>query len=189
VLSPHPRALRVAGLLAAVVAAVLSGAVGCTTVTNGDPAANSVDAPGYRTSASLSSVQSSSSSSARESERQASMTTEAVRDACETLSTTSSVAIDAVNDYVDAHNEATGQIDETLDPAVDALIESAKAVQTSLIDIVPNDMKDVFTTWIDSALTTAAAVSSNAEADEFNEAVDQLNEARSDALRLCDETY
>ena len=186
-LSPNPRAARVAGLLAAA-AAVSLGAAGCTTVTGGDVAANTAEAPVYRTSVSLSSAQSASSSSVRESERQASMTTRAVHDTCETLSTTSADAIDAVNAYVKAHNEDSG-VDAMLGPAVDALNQSAEAVQNSITDIVPNEMKDVFTKWIDGAHATADAISSKAVAAEFNKAVDDLNQARSDALRVCDATY
>ena len=189
VLSPTPRAVRAAGLLAAGAAAVSLVAVGCTSVTGGDAAANSAEAPAYRTSVSLSSSQSASASSSRESERQASMTTRAVHDTCETLSTTSADAIDAVNDYVKAHNEDSGQVEAKLGPAVDALNQSAEAVEASITDIVPEEMKDVFTKWVDGALATAEAISSKAVAAEFNKAVDDLNQARSDALRLCDATY
>ncbi len=178
-----------AGLLAAGVAAVSLVAVGCTTVTGGDAAANSAEAPAYRTSVSLSSSQAASVSSARESERQASMTTRAVHDTCETLSTTSADAIDAVNAYVKAHNEDSAQVDAELGPAVDALNQSAEAVAASITDIVPAELKDVFTKWIDGAHVTAEAISSKAAAAEFNKAVDDLNQARSDALRLCDATY
>jgi len=188
VLSPTPRVARVAGLLA-VGAAAASVAAGCTSVTGGDAAANSAEAPVYRTSVSLSSSQSASASSSRESERQAAMTTRAVHDTCETLSTTSADAIDAVNEYVKAHNEDNASTDATLGPAVDALNQSAEAVQTSITDIVPNEMKDVFTKWVDGARATAATISSNSSAAEFNKAVDDLNQARSDALRLCDATY
>ena len=178
-----------AGLLAAGAAAMSLGAVGCTTVTGGDAAANSGEAPAYRTSASLSSSSSASSSSSRESERQASMTTRAGHDTCETLSTTSADAIDAVNAYVKAHNDDSADIDAALGPAVDALNQSAEAVQGSITDIVPKEMKDVFTKWIDGARSTADVISNKAAAAEFNKAVDDLNQARSDALRVCDATY
>lgn len=186
-LSPNPRAVRTAALLAAAV--VTLGAAGCTTVTGGDAAANTAEAPAYRTSVSLSSSQSAAASSSRESERQAAMTTKAVHDTCETLSTTSADAIDAVNDYVKAHNEDTGQTDAKQGPAVDALNQSAEAVQASITDIVPEQMKDVFKKWVDDARATADAIASKAVAAEFNKAVDDLNQARSDALRLCDATY
>ena len=50
-------------------------------------------------------------------------------------------------------------------------------------------MKDVFTKWVDGAHATAEAISGKAPPAEFNKAVDDLNKARSDALRLCDATY
>lgn len=175
--------------MAAGATSVSLGVLGCTTVTTGDVAANSAEAPAYRTSVSLSSSQSASLSSARESERQASMTTRAVHDTCETLSTTSADAIDAVNEYVKAHNRDSPEIDAQLGPAVDALNQSAEAVGASISDMVPAEMKEVFTKWIDSANATADVISSKAAAAEFNKAVDDLNQARSDALRLCDATY
>ena len=181
--------MRRAGLLAAGAAVISLGVVGCTTVTGGDAAANSGEAPAYRTSVSLSSSASASASSVRESERQASMTTRAVHDTCETLSTTSADAIDAVNAYVKAHNEDSAEIDVTLGPAVDGLNQSAEAVQASITDIVPDELKDVFTKWIDGARSTADVISKNAAPAEFNKAVDDLNLARSDALRVCDATY
>lgn len=178
-----------AGLLAAGAAALSMGAAGCTSVTEGDPAVNAGEAPAYRTSVSLSSSQSAASSSARESERQASMTTRAVHETCETLSTTSADAIDAVNAFVKAHNSDSADVATTEGPAVDALNQSADAVQSSISDIVPAEIKDAFEAWVDGARATAEAITSQAPASEFNKAVDDLNSARSDALRLCDATY
>ncbi len=81
---------------------------------------------------SVSLSESAASSSARESERQASETTKAMHDTCETLSTTSADAIDAVNAYVDAFNKGAGNVDATEGPAVDALNQSADAVEGSI---------------------------------------------------------
>jgi hypothetical protein len=189
VLSGNPRGLRVAGLLAAGAAAVSMGAVACTTVTGGDATVNAGEAPVYRTSVSLSSSQSVASSSARESERQASMTTQAVHDTCETLSTTSADAIAALNDYVSAYNEEGGDVAATEGPAVDGLNQSADAVESSISDIVPDEVKKAFTAWIDDARVTADAITGNAAAPEFNKVVGDLNDSRSAALQLCDATY
>lgn len=164
-------------------------AVACTSVTDGDPTANSGDAPAYRTSMSVSSAQSAASSSARESERQASMTTQAVHTTCETLSTTSADAIDAVNAFVGAFNSDSGDIATTEGPAVEALKRSAEAVQKSIGDAVPDEMKDAFMQWVDGARATADAITRKAGPSEFNEVIDRLNGARSDVLRLCDATY
>lgn len=178
-----------AGLLAAGAAAVSMGAVACTTVTGGDATVNAGDAPAYRTSVSLSSSQSAASSSARESERQASMTTQAVHDTCETLSTTSADAIDAVNAYVSAFNEEGGNVAKTEGPAIDGLNHSAEAVEASISDVVPDEVKQAFEDWIDGARATAEAITGKASPSEFNKVVNELNDSRSAALQLCDATY
>ncbi len=171
-------------------AAVVSmGVVGCTTVTGGDAEVNAGEAPAYRTSMSLSSSQSAASSSARESERQASMTTRAVQATCETLSITSAEAIDAVNAYVDAFNEEGGNVGSTEGPAIDGLIQSAEAVETSISDIVPVELRDAFLGWVAGAVTTAEAISEQAPPAEFNTVITELNDARATALDLCDAAY
>lgn len=174
---------------AAGAAAVLTLGGGCTSVTGGDPTVDAADAPAYRTSVSLSSSAAAASSSARESERQAAMTTQAVQATCETLSTTSAEAIDAVNAYVDAYNGEGGDVAETERPAVDALNQSADAVDGSISDVTPVDLADAFFAWIDGAYAAAEAISSQASPAEFNEIIQQLNDARSTALSLCDEMY
>ncbi len=118
---------------------------GCTTVSDGTARVNAGDAPAYRTSVSVSASESAASSSARESERQASETTKAMHDTCETLSTTSADAIDAVNAYVDAFNQGAGNVDATEGPAVDALNQSADAVEGSMSDVIPPELKDALT--------------------------------------------
>lgn len=190
VLIGNPRGLRAAGLLAAGAAALSVATVSCTSVTGGDATVNAGDAPAYRTSVSVSSSQSAASSSARESERQASMTTQAVHDTCETLSTTSADAIDALNAYVDAFNNKKGDdVAKTEGPAVDGLNQSADAVQSSISDLVPDEVKKAFQAWIDGARSTADAIMKKAGPDEFNKVVGDLNDSRSSALQLCDATY
>lgn len=181
--------MRMAGLLASGVAAVAMGGAGCTSVTGGDATVDAAEAPAYRTSVSLSSSAAVASSSARESERQASLTTQAVQATCETLATTSADAIDAVNAYVDAYNGEGGDVESTEGPAVDALNQSADAVDTSISDVTPMDLADAFVAWIDGAYAAAEAISSQAPPAEFNEIIQQLNDARSTALGLCDEMY
>lgn len=181
--------MRIAGLLAGGAAAVSMAAVGCTSVTEGGPTVKAGEAPAYRTSMSLSSSQSAASSSAREAQRQASMTTQAVHTTCETLSTTSADAIDAVNVYVSAFNEGDGNTGGADGPAVDSLDQSADAVEDSISDIVPDEVRDAFMQWVDGARATAEAIRRNAAPAEFNTVVDDLNAARSDVLRLCDATY
>ncbi|KAA0108212.1 hypothetical protein CIW47_15910 [Mycolicibacterium sp. P1-5] len=170
-------------------AAVLAGVVSCTSVTGGDPSANSRDAPAFRTSMSVSASESAATSSARESERQASLTTQAMHDTCETLSTSSADAIDAVNAYVSAFNQATPGVAATEGPAVDALNKSADAVAGSITDAIPAELKTAFKDWVDGAHATAKAIIGHAGPADFNQTIQSLNDTRSNALSLCDATY
>ena len=183
------RGLRVGGLLAGSAAVVMLTVVGCTTVSDGAATVNAGDAPAYRTSVSVSLSESAASSSVRESERQASETTKAMHDTCETLSTSSADAIDAVNAYVDAFNKGAGNVNATEGPAVDALNQSADAVEGSMTDNIPPELKDALTQWVDGARATAKAISGKAPAGEFNKSIGDLNDTRSNALSLCDATY
>ena len=189
VLIRRTHGLRVGGLLAGSAAVVMMAVVGCTTVSDGSATVNAGDAPAYRTSVSVSLSESAASSSARESDRQASETTKAMHDTCETLSTTSADAIDAVNAYVDAFNKGAGNVDAAEGPAVDALNQSADAVEGSLTDTIPPELKDALTSWIDGARATAKAITGKAPAGEFNQTIGDLNDTRSKALSLCDATY
>ncbi len=150
---------------------------------------NAVDAPAYRTSISISSSESAASSSARESERQASLTTQAVHTTCETLATTSADAIDAVNAYVGAFNHEGGDMATTQGPAVDALERSAEAVNSSISDMVPRELRDAFGAWVDGAHATSDAITKRVSPGQFNQIIRDLNDSRSKALRLCDATY
>lgn len=176
---------RIAGALTAVAAAV----AGCTSVTGGQVTVDAADAPAYRTSMSVSSSQAAASSSARESERQASLTTQAMHQTCETLSTTSADAIDAVNAYVDAYNGDGGEVAATEGPAVDALDQSAQTVEGSITEVIPPELADALMGWVDGAYAAADAISNQASPSEFNTVIEDLNNARSEALRLCDATY
>lgn len=189
VLIRSARRLRIGGLLVGGAAVVIAAAVGCTTVTGGDARVNAGDAPAYRTSVSVSMSESAASSSARESERQASMTTQAMHDTCETLSTTSADAIDAVNAYVGAFNQGAADVTATEGPAVDALNQSADAVAGSITDVIPQELKDAFTRWVDGARATAKAITDHAPPGQFNQTIRDLNDTRSNALSLCDATY
>ena len=183
------RGLRLGGLLSGGAAATAMVVVGCTSVTGGQANVDAADAPAYRTSMSMSSSQAAASSSARESERQASMTTQAVQATCETLSTTSANAIDAVNAYVDAFNSESADVAGTEGPAIDALTESAQAVESSISDVTPERLAQAFLSWVEGAYAAADAISNQAGPDEFNQVIDGLNSARSEALVLCDAMY
>lgn len=160
----------------------------CTTITGGTARVDAGAAPVYRTSVSVSVSESAASSSMRESERQQSMTTQAIHTACETLSTSSAEAVDTVNAYVDAAN-GRGDPLATEAPAADALNRSADLVTADLNDTVPQEIHDALTAWVDAARETADAVATKLPPDQFNDAVNKLNDARSHALDLCDATY
>jgi hypothetical protein len=163
---------------------------GCTTVTGGDATVNGIDAPAYRTSVSVSMSESVASSSARESERQESMTTEAIHTSCETLSTSSADAIDAVNAYVKAMNgDLTVEPALAAGPATAALSNSADLVEHDLGGTVPQDIRDALGAWVASAREAATAITEQLPPGQFNVAIRQLNDTRSDALNLCDEHY
>jgi len=186
VLIGSSRAGRIAGPFAAgttvVVLAVVLGVAGCTSVTGGDVAVDAVDAPAYRTSIAASSSQSAASSSAR-------MTTAALRSSCETLTATSADAIDAVNAYVSAFNEEGGDLETTEGPAVDALYRSAAEVDDAISDVMGPELSTAFAAWADGAYAAAEAIGAQVEPAEFNEIIGELNNARSEALDLCDATY
>lgn len=173
---------------AGVVALVLTA--GCTSITGGDPAADRSEAPVYRSSVTASVAESAATSSAQESKRQASLTTAAIHTACETLSTTSADSVDAVNKYVDAIN---GQgPDDPLAAAIEATVkldDSADRVAADSGGALPQDIADGLKAWSDAARGAGSAIADRLPPDQFNIAIRQLNDARSNALNLCDASY
>jgi hypothetical protein len=167
---------------------VLLGVLGCTSVVGGSPAVEAGEAPAYQSSVVASVSQSAASSRAKESDRQQSVTTEAVQTGCEALSTSSADAVDAVNSYVRAMNENS---DPTAaeGTAAEALNRSADVVASSVNDALPQELQDVFNTWIDAARATATAVVGRSSPSQFNDAVTLLNDSRANALNLCDAHY
>jgi hypothetical protein len=166
------------------IAAALMGIVGCTTVTDGTATPDTKVAPAYRQSVSASVSASSATSRVRESQRQQSLTTKAVRSSCDSLATTSSAAIDKVNDFVSAYNagHSTGP---TEGPAIDALNDSATTVSNSFSDALSQQLRDAFNAYIDAAHGVANAIGTHASTGEFNKRVDQLNDTKTKALKLC----
>jgi hypothetical protein len=160
------------------------GIVGCTTVTGGTATPDTKVAPAYRQSVSASVSASLATSSIRESQRQQSLTTKAIRTSCDSLATTSSAAIDKVNAFVGAFN-AGRNTDPTEGPAIDALNNSASTVSSSLNDAMSSQMRDAFNAYIDAARAVANAIGTHAPTGEFNRRVDQLNDTKTKALKLC----
>ena len=166
------------------VAAALLGIVGCTTVTNGTATPDTKVAPAYRQSVSASVSASSATSSIRESQRQQSLTTRAVRTACDSLATTSKDAIDKVNAFVSAYN-AGRNTGPTEGPAIEALNNSASTVSSNFNDALSQQLKDAFNAYVDAAHGVANAIGTHASTGEFNRRVDQLNDTKTKALKLC----
>jgi len=166
------------------VAVALIGIVGCTTVTNGTATPDTRVAPAYRQSVSASVSASMATSSVRESQRQQSLTTKVVRTSCDSLATTSKEAIDKVNAFVGAYNAGrnTGPAEG---PAIDALNNSASTVSSSSSDALSQQLKDAFNAYVDAAHGVANAIGTHASTSEFNRRVDQLNDTKTKALKLC----
>ena len=170
------------------VAAALMGIVGCTSVTDGTATPDTKVAPAYRQSVSASVSASSATSSIRESQRQQSLTTKAVRGSCDSLANTSSAAIDKVNAFVGAFN-AGRNTGPTEGPAIDALNNSASTVSNSFSDALSSQLKDSFNAYIDAAHAVANAIGTHTSTGEFNKRVDQLNDTKTKALKLCLASY
>jgi hypothetical protein len=166
------------------VAAALMGIVGCTTVTDGTAAPDTKVAPGYRQSVSASVSASSATSSVRESQRQQSLTTKAVRTSCGDFATSSRDAIDKVNTFVEAFN-AGRNTGPTEGPAIAALNDSASSVAKSFSDALSSQLKDAFNAYIDAAHSVANAIGTHASAGEFNKRVNQLNDTKTKAQKIC----
>jgi hypothetical protein len=175
---------RVGALVLGCIATILMGIVGCTTITEGTATVDTEVAPAYRASVSASVSASSATSRIRESQRQQSLTTRAVRAACESLATTSKNAIDKVNEFVAAFNQGRDTA-PTEGPAIDALNNSADAVAGSISDPLSSELRGALTAYVDASRAVANAIGTHAGTAEFNRRVDQLNDTKTKAVRLC----
>lgn len=113
---------------------------------------------------------------------------QAIRTSCETLATTSKEAIDKVNEFVGAFNagRSTGP---TEGPAIEALNNSASSVSSALNEALSPDMRDAFNAYTDAVRSVANAIGTHAPTGEFNRRVDQLNDTKTKALKLCMASY
>ena len=154
--------------------------VGCTNIVGGNPAADTAEAPAYRSSVAESEV----TSSIRETQRQQSMTTQAVRGACGRFASSSSDAVDTVNKYVEAFNNG-GDISGTAGPAAESLNHSADEVAGAVNEKLSNELRDAFNTYVEAARGVANAISAKAPVSVYNARKDQLNSAREKGIKLC----
>ena len=178
------RGALVLGGVAAMLMGVINVVAGCTNITGGIATPDTKVAPAYRSSVSASVSASVATSSIHESQRQQSLTTKAIRTSCDTLATSSSAAIDKVNVFVKTYNQgqSTGP---TEGPAIDALNDSASTVGNALNDAMSSDLRDAFNAYVDAARGVANAIGTHAPTGEFNKRVDQLNDTKTKALKLC----
>jgi hypothetical protein len=182
--APASRRLAIGVRVIGCLAAVLLVIVGCTSVTDGRPTADTVIAPAYRASVSASVSASSVTSRIRESQRQASLTTQAVVRACESFATSSKDAIEKVNDFVAAYNQG-GDTASAEGPAIDALNHSADTITGSISNPLSTELRDALNAYGDAARDVANAIGTHAGTAEFNRRVNQLNDSKTKAVKVC----
>ena len=165
-------------------AMILIGIVGCTSITDGTPTADTAMAPAYRESVSASASASAATSSLRESQRQRSLTTQAVVRACEAFATTSKDAVDKVNDFVAAYNQGRDTAPSE-GPAVDTLNHSADLVEGNSGGPLSQDLHHALNAYADAARDLANTIRSHGGMDAFNQRVNQFNDTKTEAVKQC----
>jgi hypothetical protein len=180
------RRWRIAALMAGLTATALLVVVGCTSMTDGAPVADTSDARSYRTWVVNSLSESAAAASERESTRQVSVTAEAVANGCELLSSTSVDVVTAINAYVNA--VSTGNAAEVVNKgqaAVDVLNHGADIVEGTLGTALLPQTAEAFRAWVDATRAVAKAIGERYGQQEFNAEVDRFNQANDTALNTC----
>jgi hypothetical protein len=165
-------------------AAILLAIVGCTSVTEGNPTADTAIAPAYRTSVSASISASAATSSLRETQRQQSLTTQAVVHACEPFAVSAKDAVDKVNAYVQAYNQNQSTA-PTEGPAIEALNHSADLIAGISGGPLSQTLRHALNAYADAARDLANAISSHADMGEFNQRINQFNDTKGEANNAC----
>jgi hypothetical protein len=176
--------LRLGARAIGCVATILIAIVGCTSVTDGEPTVDNAIAPAYRESVSASVSASAATSSLQETRRQQSLTTQAVVRACRSFATTSKDAVDKVNDFVAAYNQG-GDTTANEGAAIDTLNHSADLVVADSGGPLSDDLHHALNAYADAARDLAAAVRSHGDMGAFNQRVNQFNDTKSEAVKLC----
>jgi hypothetical protein len=176
--------LRLGARAIGCVATILIAIVGCTSVTDGAPTVDTAIAPAYRESVSASVSASAATSSLQETRRQQSLTTQAVVRACRSFATTSKDAVDKVNDFVAAYNQG-GDTTANEGAAIDTLNHSADLVVADSGGPLSDDLHHALNAYADAARDLAAAVRSHGDMGAFNQRVNQFNDTKSEAVKLC----
>lgn len=164
--------------------ALVNVIVGCSSVTDGTPTADTAMAPAYRESVSASVSASAATSSVRESQRQQSLTTQAVVRACESFATSSKDAVDKVNDFVAAYNQGRDTTPSE-GPAIDTLNHSAEMVEGGSGGPLSQELHHALNAYADAARDLANAIRSHGQMAEFNQRVNQFNDTKTEAVKLC----
>jgi hypothetical protein len=178
------RGIQRVALATGCIATVLIAIVGCTSVTDGSPTADTVIAPAYRESVSVSVSASAATSSVRETQGQLSLTTQAVVRACEAFATTSKDAVDKVNDFVAAYNQGRDTTPSEA-PAIDTLNHSADLVEGSSGGPLSQDLHHALNAYADAARDLANTIRSHGGMDAFNQRVNQFNDTKTEAVKQC----
>jgi hypothetical protein len=182
--APASRRLRIGARAIGCVAAVSMAIVGCTSVTDGTASVDTAIAPAYRASVSASVSASAATSSVRESQRQQSLTTQAVVRACEAFAASSKDAVDKVNDFVAAYNQGRDTTPSE-GPAVDTLNHSAELVEGNSGGPLSQDLHQALNAYADASRDLANAIRSHGEMAQFNQRVNQFNDTKTEAVKLC----
>jgi hypothetical protein len=176
--------LRIGAQAIGCVATILMAIVGCTSVTEGTASVDTAIAPAYRASVSASVSASAATSSLQETRRQQSLTTQAVVRACRSFATTSKDAVDKVNDFVAAYNQG-GDVSADEGPAIDTLNHSADMVEADSGGPLSDELHHALNAYIDAARDLAAAVRAHGDMGAFNQRVNQFNDTKGEAVKLC----
>jgi hypothetical protein len=178
------RRLQIGACAIGCLATILLAIVGCTSVTDGAPTADTEMAPAYRQSVSASVSASVATSSIRESQRQQQLTTQAVVHACESFATSSKDAVDKVNDFVAAYNQGRDTTPSEA-PAIETLNHSAEMVGENSGGPLSQELHQALNAYADAARDLATTIRSHGEMTEFNQRVNQFNDTKTEAVKLC----
>ena len=153
-------------------------------VTDGTPGADTAIAPAYRESVSASVSASAATSSKQESQRQQSLTTQAVVRVCESFVTSSKEAVDKVNDFVAAYNRGGDTRPSRVPRSMPSITAPTRSKATAAVRC-PSELREALNAYDDAARDVAKAIRAHAGTDEFNQRVNQLNDTKTEAVKLC----
>lgn len=172
------RRLRIGSRAAGCVATVLMAVVGCTTISDGAPTADTAMAPAYRTSVAQSISASSATSKARAAKR-------AGNNACISFAEGAKDATEKLENFIDVHN--SGASDESAESSArDALNHSVDLLAGNIgDDMLSPDLRDSLNAYLDAARDVATKLVPDPEPSVLNDAIHGLRDAVDKAKRTC----